>query len=531
MQNKTLDVAASTLAVLGILVALNLLGLDFFGRLDLTRDGQFTLSDATMTTLASLEDPVTIEAYFTSELPPPYSSHARYVRDLLEEYYNHADGNVIYQFIDPVAAETEEDKEKKKNVQQDIFGRTVREATAVEEKLTELGIPSVQLRVNEDDKLEVKRIYMGLAVHYGDETEVIPVVQDTGSLEYDLTTLMRKLSRVKTPKLAFVTGYGGPEPEKDLGQLWNLLGQLYQATTVDFSAGQTLGDDIDAILVVGPEKPFSDSDKQALDRFVRSGRSAAFLLDAVSVDMQTLAITPKDHGLADLLGKWGLQPRDSLVLDEACATINVSQQRGFMRFAQPVSYPYMPLAEDLEQEHPLTRGLHAVAFPFASPLTVKQANSDIKVQVLVRSSPKSWEQQGPHNMDPFQRWTTESVGTQQAYPLMAAATGVLPGYSEDVLTAVQSRVVVAGSAQFLTDQFLHNTNQAMALNLVDWLILDEDLLTVRARGLGAAPLDELDDSKRAAIKYGNIVGLPLLFVLFGIVRWRRRESRRQSVRL
>ena len=114
MQNKTLDVAASTLAVLGILVALNLLGLDFFGRLDLTRDGQFTLSDATMTTLASLEDPVTIEAYFTSELPPPYSSHARYVRDLLEEYYNHADGNVIYQFIDPVAAETEEDKEKKK---------------------------------------------------------------------------------------------------------------------------------------------------------------------------------------------------------------------------------------------------------------------------------------------------------------------------------------------------------------------------------------------------------------------------------
>ena len=224
--------------------------------------------------------------------------------------------------------------------------------------------------MNEDDKLEVKRIYMGLAIHYGDETEVIPVVQGTGSLEYDLTTLIRKLTRIKTPKLAFVTGHGGPDPEKELSQLWNLLGQLYQVTTVDFSAGATLGDDIDALMVVGPATPFSESEKHALDVFVRSGRSAAFLLDAFKVDMQTLALSPKDHGLTDLLTAWGLTPRTSLVLDEACATINVSQQRGFMRFAQPVSYPYMPLVEALERDHPLTRGLHAVAFPFASPLTL-----------------------------------------------------------------------------------------------------------------------------------------------------------------
>ena len=91
--------------------------------------------------------------------------------------------------------------------------------------------------------------------------------------------------------------------------------------------------------------------------------------------------------------------------------------------------------------------------------------------------------------------------------------------------------MVSGSAQFLTDQFLHNTNQAMALDLVDWLVLDEDLLSVRTRGLGAAPLDDLGESERAAVKYGNIVGLPALFVLFGVIRWRRRESRRRSVRL
>jgi len=529
---KTMDTNTATVAVIGSLVVLNILGLDLFGRLDLTRDGQFTLSDASVKTLEGLEDPVTIEAYFTEDLPPPYSSHARYVRDLLEEYFTHGGGNISYRFIDPVAAETEEDKEKKKNVQQDIFGRSVREATAIEEELGSLGIPPIQLRVNEDDKLEVKRIYMGLAIHYGDETEVIPVVQETGALEYDLTTLIRKLTRLKTPKLAFITGHGELDAQKDLSRLSGLLGQLYEVSSIDLSSDAVIGDDIDAVLVVGPSTPFTDPEKQVIDAFVRSGRSAAFLLDAVSIDMQSLEVSEKNHGLTDLLRSWGVTPRSSLVLDEACATINVSQQRGFMRVAQPVAYPYMPLVENLDQEHPLTRGIPGVAFPFVSPLSVDAVSGgDLKVQVLVRSSLKSREQEGPHNMDPFQRWTLEDIGSQQEHVLMAALTGLLPGVVEGQPQGSPARVLVAGSAEFVGDQFLQNTNQALALNLVDWLVLDEDLLAVRARGLGAATLRELDESERMAIKYGNILGLPFLFVLVGIVRWRRRESRRRSVKL
>ena len=134
-------------------------------------------------------------------------------------------------------------------------------------------------------------------------------------------------------------------------------------------------------------------------------------------------------------------------------------------------------------------------------------------------------------MDPFQRWTLDTVGSQQEHVLMAAVTGTLPARGEGQDPGKPARVLVAGSAEFIGDQFLQNTNQALALNLVDWLVLDEDLLAVRARGLGAATLTELDDSERMVMKYGNIVGLPLLFVLVGVVRWRRRESRRRSVKL
>ncbi|HCF62484.1 MAG TPA: ABC transporter permease, partial [Myxococcales bacterium] len=58
------------------------------------------------------------------------------------------------------------------------------------------------------------------------------------------------------------------------------------------------------------------------------------------------------------------------------------------------------------------------------------------------------------------------------------------------------------------------------------------LLAVRTRGLAAAPFDkDLTDGKRNAARYLNILGLPLAFVGFGLVRWRMRESRRSKVSL
>jgi hypothetical protein len=62
------------------------------------------------------------------------------------------------------------------------------------------------------------------------------------------------------------------------------------------------------------------------------------------------------------------------------------------------------------------------------------------------------------------------------------------------------------------------------------MLLDSDMLQVRTRGLAEAPLQpELSDSVRNTVKVANIVGLPLLFALFGVVRWRMREARRATI--
>jgi len=526
-QKKTIDRTMLVAGVVGSLVLLYVIGVKLFGRLDLTADRQFTLGQATRDTLDGLKDPVTVRAYFSADLPPPYSTNARYVKDLLDEYYAKAHGNFRYEFIDPAAEESDADKEKKKDVKRDIFGRPVREATAIERELQALGIPSLEVRVNEADKLEVKRAYMGLAIQFGDKKEVIPLVKETSGLEYDLTTLLRKLTRTKTPKVALVGGHEGPGTDKDLARAWQLLGQAYTTTQVDLTTQPEIPADVDALLVVGPKTPFSDAEKRALGKFVASGKGAAFLVDAIRTD-STLQVTEMSPGLGDLLAAWGVTVKPGLVLDQQCATINVAQQRGAMRITQSIPYPFIPMPRSLDPHHPLTRGLGSVGFPFMSPLEVAASDGNVKRDVLVRSSPRSAVQEPPYNLDPLQRWTQDSFKDQGAKDLIVTLSGQLPGFAGGA-PAQNARVLVAGGSAFMTDPFLTPGNEALVMNLVDWLVLDEAMLSVRSRGLGAAPLADVGEGARATVKYLNIVGVPALLVAFGLVRWRLREKRRTEV--
>ena len=205
IKKNSADQSVRLIAIIGILIFANILGISWFARVDMTGDNQFTLNRASKRIVSDLKDPVTVKAYFTDNLPPPYSNNRRYVKDLLDEYYAASDGKFRYEFIDPKAEETEEDKEKKKEVKHDIFGRAVREATSIERELRTLGIQEVNVQVLEDDRRETQRAYMGLAINYGDASEVIPLVQDTSNLEYNITVRVRKLVRESPPKIAFVT--------------------------------------------------------------------------------------------------------------------------------------------------------------------------------------------------------------------------------------------------------------------------------------------------------------------------------------
>lgn len=529
-------------AVAGCLVLLNVLGVRLFARADVTRDKAYTLSKASKDTMAALEEPVVVTAYFTEQLPAPYSSNARYVRDLLEEFRAASKGKLAFEFVDPQSQETDADKEAKKEVKQDIFGRRFREPTAIEKELGGQGIQPVEIRVIEEDQQQTKRAYMALVLKHQEKKEVIPLVQNVSSLEYDLTTLVRKMTRPKTPVIGVLQGHDEPKLAEKYRYLQTMLSQTYELRPVELSGKDRFDAGLDALFVLGPKKALAPNELKAIDQFLMEGRSVAFFLDSVQVDLRTFEPSEATHGLAAMLSTYGVTVGERLVADVKSGNVNVSERRGFMVINQPVPYPFLPVVQRLEGDSVITAGLGDVLFPFTTALEVKQVEGTTAT-VLARSSPKSWLENKPPNISPQRDWRAESITPAGPYPLMAQVAGTLKSHFASEASQSgsgtpiigqskgEARVIVVGTSALFQDDFMQNRgNQVLALNIADWMLLDPALLAMRNRGLALPTLQaELSDSTRNLVKFGNALGLPLLLALFGVVRWRMREASRSSV--
>jgi ABC-type uncharacterized transport system involved in gliding motility auxiliary subunit len=449
---------------------------------------------------------------------------------------------VGFELVDPSAQETAADKESKREVKQDIFGRRFREPTSVEKELTAAGIQPVEIRVIEEDQQQTKRAWMGLVLKAQEKKEVIPVVRGVEGLEYELTSLIRKLTRTRTPVVGLLQGEGELPLEK-LQLLQSALAGSWELRPVQLAGKDRFDAALDALLVVGPKTALPPTTVKAIDQLLMEGKSVALFLDALQVDLHNFAPEPAAHGLNELLSTWGITVGDKLVADVSSATINVSERRGSYMVQMPVPYPFLPVVKRLEGESPISQGLGDALFPFATEVSVKAPEGATGV-VLARSSNKSWLESSPPNVDPRRDWRNENPTPSGPHPLMVQLSGKLRShFASEAAQSVggtpvlaqsksEARLVVVGTSGVVQDDFLSSSrgNQALLMNVVDWMMLDPALLAMRNRGLQQATLQsELSEGARGAAKWGNALGLPLALALFGLGRWRLREARRSSV--
>jgi ABC-type uncharacterized transport system involved in gliding motility auxiliary subunit len=259
---------------------------------------------------------VTIKAYFTENLPAPYNNNRRAVLDILNDYKAYARGNLQFEFINPEGERGEQEAQQE-------------------------GIAPVQVQVIDEDRLEVKRGYLGLVMYYEDRKEVIPVVQNLSSLEYDISSTLKRLTNKSRKKVGYTTGHDEPA-WSSISRAQQTLEAQYDLVPVDFSRGEPVPHDIAALLVIAPQKKFSDSAQFQIDQFLMRGSPVAFLLNTMSATLQARAAQPIDLGLEALLEHYGVRINNDLIRDAQCANINVIQQQGPFTFQTQVPFPYLP---------------------------------------------------------------------------------------------------------------------------------------------------------------------------------------------
>lgn len=516
--------------ILAILALVNYIGVRRFLRLDLTAEKQYTVSPATKKVLRGLDDIVNVTVYFSKNLPPYLVSLDRQVKDLLDEYRAHSGGRLRIEFVDPA------------------------DNPETERQLQFQGIPKVQLNIVEKEKAQLTNIYLGMAIQYGDKNQAIPVVQAVDNLEYELTSAIVKVTQTP-PKVAFLSGNGEPATERGgLGRLAEALRRQYDIQTVTLDAGQPVPADVKTLVVARPNTRLPERARYEVDQFVMRGGRLIALADGTEMVPQQLTTRPLDTGLSELLAHYGVKPNTNLIWDRSNVTTSFSN--GFFSFMVP--YPWFPriLTENLSRKNPVTAGLESVVFPWCSTLeptvavdsTGTSASGAVRAEILAWSSALSFAQPGTSSINPQAQVPAPPRDQLKRLPVAVALSGSFtsfyagrpapaPADSAAALGAPhpatldrspETQVLVVGDADFALDQFVQQYPQNLTFmeNAVDWCTMGDLLIGIRSRTGAIRPLKPMSDGTRTAVKFANLLGVPILVIVGGLMWFGVRRQRR-----
>lgn len=511
---------AQILIVVAILVAINILSIFFNVRWDMTQGNDFSISKTTKVIIKNLDDVVTIKAYFTKDLPGRLIPLRQQVEDILDEYVNYSRGNINVSFIDPAGS------------------------TELEQEVRSLGIPSVQFSTIEQDKYELANGYLGIAILYEDSKEVIPVVQNTITLEYELTNAIKKVMSEGKLVIAFATGHAELSQDTDFVNAVQYLAKQYEVIETDLSSGQLVPDNIKTLIIAQPKETFSERSLYVIDQFLMRGGSILALIDGTKVEVP-LQASVLSTGLENLLSSYGIRVNQDLVLDVSNDMASFSS--GFVQFFTPYPFFVKAVGQFMNPESVLVNRLESVTLPWVSSIDIiGQAEEGTSLFALVRSTDKAWSQSSSFNLDPQQQFVIPNESRSQ-FILAAAKFGKFQSFflgrdipagdseqSEEVINeTLAGRLIVVGDADFAVDGFLRRNSENLIFfsNLVDGLTQDLDLIMIRSKSVTDRPLKELSYAVSQVVKYLNILVPTLIVVIYGFIRFyiRRKESRQDVI--
>ncbi len=513
----------------------------YFFRIDLTGEKRYSIKTATVTLLKDLDDDVYVDVYLEGELNAEFRRLRKAIRETLEEFRVYSDNKVHYQFSDPLAAAGA-------NAQQEFMA-----------DLVARGIKPLNIIDSKDGRRSEKIIFPGALVSFGGMQTGVMLLKDQvgGSqqdinraiegLEFELANAIHQLTVTNRKRVGFVAGHG----ELDSLQLAGLRDGLLPLYDLDMKASLRQRVDekaYDVLVVAKPQSKFTEQEKYIIDQYVLNGGKLVLLLDAVRVDMDSVAqgdyfAFPYDLGLDDLLFQYGLRMNKDLVQDLVSLRYPVvtGNLNGKPQIT-PIEWPYFPLANQYAA-HPVTRNLDATALRFVSSLDSVKAVG-IRKTPIIFSSTYTRRVSAPLkiNVNDLRKEITPqnfaSGSIPVAYLLEGRFTSLyknrfLPDGVDSVgnkTNGEPTRVVVIADGDVARNDISRRTgqpvelgfdaitshtfaNKELLMNMIAYLTDDSGLITARTKEILVRPLDkEKVRSSRTQWQLINL-GLPLLLLV------------------
>lgn len=494
--SNVVSASSSIGLIIAIILALNLVAHEFYLRLDLTEGKQYTLSEATRNILEELEQPVTVKAYFSENIPPHIAKTRQDFRDILVEYANRANGQLLYEFVNP------------------------NEKDSYEKEATEKGIQPVVINVREKDQVKQQKAFLGAVVELGERTEVIPFIQPGAAMEYALSTAIKKISIEDKPVIGFIQGHGEPSM-MEMPQALQELNVLYESQAVTMTDSTVIPENIKTLALIRPMDSVPASHLKQLDTFLSRGGRLFVAINRVSGNLQSMYGGGNFTGLESWLQQKGITINENFVVDAKCGSVSVPQQLGVFTIQTNVSFPFVPVISTFA-DHPITSGLESMLLEFASEIQFT-GDSSFRFTPIAFTSELSNALPAPQFFDLNKEWSENDL-TRQHIPVAVAVESASESNPYRMVIVSDGDFVVNGPYQQQRRQQPDNIH--LLSNSIDWLSDDTGLIALRTKGVISRPIRELDDTTKTLLKYGNFL-LPLLLVIgYGLIRQQRNRIKR-----
>jgi ABC-type uncharacterized transport system involved in gliding motility auxiliary subunit len=505
MQKKSIYSFGSLVLLLVLFVVLSMLSSNVLRglRFDLTENGLYTLSEGTRNILDELQEPVTVYLFFSEEASrdlPQVRSYAERVDELVAEFANHSKGKLILKRIDPAPFSEQEDQ-----------------AAA-------FGLQAVPVGASGET------LYLGLAGSNSlDDVQTMPFLQPSKEqfLEYDLAKMVSSLGNPERKTIGLLSSLSmepAYEPmtqsARDAWVVYEQFSQLFAIDRIDADSG-TLPEGLDVLLLVHP-KDLDEGMLYQVEQFVLGGGHLIAFLDPFAEsdrgnpnDPMAQMQAGSASSLGPLLEAWGVSWDPARVIGDMQYGVGTTRARHIGILSVP--------ADGLNDEDIVSADLEIVNFSSTGWFSPVEG-AGTAFEPLVSSS----ENAAPMDSSRLRFLTnpadlmTDFNPTGERYALAARITGPAAASIAAPEGVGESHIADSGDeginvllfadTDLLTDRlwvqkqdFLGQSlvtsfadNGSLAVNAVDNMLGNRDLISIRTRASSGRPFDRVEEIRVAA---------------------------------
>lgn len=507
------------------------------------------------------------------------------LKDIVEKLNDKTYGKLAFEYLDPTQDETLKTQLKKYSILNlkwpELSGGKIKPGQGAIGLVLEYNDKVVEIPL-----IRVLRIpFIGTRYELADMDNMEEIINENLESLIDINEDLGYLTSHGTLKISGILppDIVGHQTQDALFTFQTLASQNYTIKNVNLKDG-TLPDSLNCLVIARPTETFTDYDLFQIDQFLMRGKNLALFLDAFNEVMpdkqQALGYqrvptyTKINTGLEKLLSHYGVRTKKSYVMDENCYTQSVPKRFGGGE--RPIYFAPLIKNQFINNDPGFMKNIKGLITMKISPLqldTERIKENGLKAYSLFSSSEKSWEMSGRINLNPMAIRPPQSSDKLESMPLAYIIEGNFPSYfaekpipeknsendsekshqnkktynkanidlskikgeGEFLSRGKPAKIFLVASSEMLKDNMLdeegRSPNATFVMNVLDYLNNREAIAMMRGKKQRFNPLIDTGGGTKSFIKSLNIGGLPVLVVLFGILLWFRRHSRKKRIQM